>query len=465
MRVVGLLLIAAAAHAQPIGARIDKLLSGSPAARQAFWGIHVVDLRTGATAYAKNANHFFIPASNTKLFSTALALARLGPDHRFRTAITSPTRLDASGRVTELRFVGGGDPNLSGRALPYEPDGEKAHPLRFVSQFAQQLVEQGLKFVDGDIIGDDSAYAFEPYPDAWALDDPIYDYGAPVSALFVNDGMFTMHVRPTVPGQPPSIDCVPMPDGLVIHNRAITGTSTKLRYDRLPGTSELTVTGTVSEAQEEALGMEDPALFAASALRQELSKRGVRISGEARVEHAPAPGVALLTHDSPGLVQNLTLLNKDSINLHAEVALLEVARVRRGVASRETAIDELKLFLKEIGVADRQYNFKDGSGLSRQTLLTPLTITKLLMYMHRSPHREAWISTLPIGGEDGTLAKRFSGARDASQVKAKTGSITHVNALSGYTGRYAFSMIVNNSNLPASPVRRVMDQIALALAK
>lgn len=172
-----------------------------------------------------------------------------------------------------------------------------------------------------------------------------------------------------------------------------------------------------------------------------------------------------MTHDSAPLAQNLGPLNKESINLHAEVALLEVARVRTGVGSRENAIDEMKTFLEEIGVEDRQYKFVDGSGLSRYTLLTPVTITKLLTYMYKSDNRDAWMSTLPIGGEDGTLAKRFSGSRVASQVKAKTGSMTHVNALSGYAGRYAFSILVNNSNHQSSAVRRVIDQLVLALAR
>ena len=337
MRTVGLLLICVSVYAQSLGAKIEKLVSSSPAAQQAIWGIHVVNLQTGATVYSKNAGRFFIPASNTKLFSTALALTRLGPDYRFHTTITSPTKPDASGRVTELRFVGGGDPNLSGRVMPYEYKSKPGDPLRYVEQFAQQLVEHGLKSVDGDVIGDDSAYAFEPSPEGWALDDPVYDYGVPVSALFINDGMFTMRVSPTALGAAPIIECSPVVEDMIIHNRALTGITTKLKFDRLPGTSELTVSGTVAEEKEETLGMDDPALFAASALRQALMKRGVRISGIARVGHTSAPGVALLTHESLPLIESLRPLNKESINLHAEIVLLEVARVRHGIGSRRPA--------------------------------------------------------------------------------------------------------------------------------
>ena len=463
MRVLGLLLAASVLCAETVDERIDKILAESPAARQSFWGIHVVNLENGSVVYASNQDRFFIPASNTKLFSTALALTRLGPNHRFRTTITAPEKPDASGRVTELRFVGGGDPNLSGRIVPYEYNAKPDNPLHHIEQFAQRLADSGLKAVDGDIVGDDSAYANEPSPEGWSLDDPIYDYGVPASALFVNDGMFTVHVRPSALGHPPSLEFSPAVESLVVNNRAVTGPITKLRFDRLPGTFELTVRGTVSKPQKEFLGEEDPPRFAANALREALARHGVRISGGVRVEHFPAPGVELLAYDSLPLIEDLRVINKDSQNLHAEIVLLEVARVLRGTGSRETGLEELKSFLNEVGVEENQYYFEDGSGLSRKTLVTPSTVTKLLLYMYRSENRDAWIGTLPIGGVDGTLDKRFRGNPAGAQVRAKTGSISHVNALSGYTNRYAFSILVNNSVADAKEIRSVIDQVALAL--
>jgi D-alanyl-D-alanine carboxypeptidase/D-alanyl-D-alanine-endopeptidase (penicillin-binding protein 4) len=466
MRIAGLLLVASVLGAETIGGRIDKILAESPAAQQSYWGIHIVDLATGAIVYERNQDRFFIPASNTKLFSTALALTKLGPDHRFRTTITAPAKPDASGRVARLRFVGGGDPNLSGRILPYAYNVKPDNPLRYVEQFAQQLVDSGLKTVDGDVIGDDSAYANEPYPEGWALDDPVYDYGAPVTALFVNDAMFTVHVTPTSLGRPPTIELSPMVESLILTNRAVTAATTKLKYERLPGTRELTVSGPVATTQEEPLGEDDPTLFAAESLREALIRRGVRISGQARVEHFPSPDeVPLLTYDSLPILEDLRVINKESQNLHAEIALLEVARVCRGTGSREAGLEVLKAFLSEIGVEDEQYYFEDGSGLSRKTLVTPRTITRLLLYMYASPRRDAWIGTLPIGGVDGSLDKRFAGHPAGAQVHAKTGSITHVNALSGYTGRYAFSILVNNSLAEAKQIRHTIDRIALTLVQ
>jgi D-alanyl-D-alanine carboxypeptidase/D-alanyl-D-alanine-endopeptidase (penicillin-binding protein 4) len=461
MRLVGLLVFASALGAQTLANRIDRILVSSPQARQATWGIHVLDLRTGVTVYSKNERQFFVPASNTKLFSTALALMRLGPDYRFRTTITAPEKPDATGRVAELRFVGGGSPNLSARSMPYEYDSPWADPLRHVEAFAQQLVDSGVRTVDGDIVADISAYTDQPYPDGWALDDPVYDYGAPVYSLFVNDAMFRVRVTP---GTPPSIELTPPMPGLAIHNRIAVGSPTKLAYSRLPGSEELTISGLVDKVAEGDLGMENPPLYAGEALRDALLKRGVQVQGTVRVESFPSPGVPLVSHDSEPLTEALKVINKESVNLHAEIVLLEVARVRTATGTRKAALEEMAAFLQEIGIEKEQYHLRDGSGLSRHTLLTPATITKLLAHMYGSPHRDRWVDTLPIGGVDGTLAKRFKNDRRGQQIHAKTGSITHVNALSGYAGqRYAFSIMVNNSNQTAATVRGIMDEVAGAL--
>jgi D-alanyl-D-alanine carboxypeptidase/D-alanyl-D-alanine-endopeptidase (penicillin-binding protein 4) len=148
--------------------------------------------------------------------------------------------------------------------------------------------------------------------------------------------------------------------------------------------------------------------------------------------------------------------------------LRTVARERTGDGSLENGIKEMRAFLSGIGVDQKQYRFEDGSGLSRLTLLTPLTISKLLLYMYNSPYRDAWPALLPIAGEDGTLSHRFVHTRAAGVVHAKTGSLSHVTALSGYVlpksgRRYAFAITVNNFNADATSIRRTLDKIILLL--
>ena len=223
------------------------------------------------------------------------------------------------------------------------------------------------------------------------------------------------------------------------------------------------------------LAVDDPALYAALCLRDALLERGVKVRGSARSIHrraddqpAPWSGLEIARHTSVALSEALTVVNKVSQNLHTELLLREIARRKHGVGSRQEGLKEIAAWLTSIGVEEGQYNFEDASGLSRLTLVTPETISKVLLHMYRSPHRDLWVATLPVGGVDGTLATRFSGEAAGASIRAKTGSISHVSSLSGYAFRkdgrvLAFSIIANNYNAPHTPVRRVIDRIALAL--
>ncbi len=169
---------------------IQKLIDSSPAARTAFWGIQIVDLSTGKTLYELNPDHYFVPASNAKLFSTALALTRLGPDYTFQTRIFADAPPDSQGRISgDLRLVGGGDPNLSARAIPY-----RMGPTHRQSSCRHRRPRRPARRarhprVSGDIVGDDTWYVWQPYAVGWAIDDPQSDDGPPISALTLSDNV------------------------------------------------------------------------------------------------------------------------------------------------------------------------------------------------------------------------------------------------------------------------------------
>jgi D-alanyl-D-alanine carboxypeptidase/D-alanyl-D-alanine-endopeptidase (penicillin-binding protein 4) len=479
---VVLLLLSVPLAGQQLSRRINTILNSSKEARQTFWGIHVVNAATGATVYRLNDNKFFIPASNTKLFSTSLALMRLGPEHRFHTTVSADAPPDDHGKVQEVRLIGGGDPNISGRIVPYQKGPEtRENPFENLDELADQVVRSGVKIVAGDVVGDDTAYYWEPYPEGWSADDPVWEYGAPVSALTVNDNAFTLFVDPGIPGGPGVLTLKPAFEHLTIHNRTGTYLSgiTKTVITRLPGSSELTVSGVVvpgGKRNENILAIADPALFAAHLFRDALLRRGVSVGGVARAVHrregdpsTTAFGVELARHTSLPLIEDLKIINKVSQNLHAEIALREVARKRYGVGSLQGGLDELTEFLTEIGVPEKQYNFEDGSGLSRLTLVTPVAVTRLLTYMLGTPYREAWIDTLPVAGDDGSLRLRFDKIPRPG-IRAKTGTISHVSSLSGYATRkngrrYVFSIVANNYNAQSLVIRKLIDRLALALMR
>ena len=397
MRFVALLLSGAVLGAAPrprLQLKIDEVISHSPTVAAAFVGLRVVSLRDGRVLYAHDQDRLFAPASNTKLFTTALALNVLGPDYRFITRIFASQPIDASGRVAgDVVLLGSGDPSISNRVYPYQRPEPGAKPQPFetvgaIETLADQLVARGLKSVDGNIVGDDRRYLFEPYPDGWSADDAVWEYGAPVSALVVNDNAFTLWIKPG--GRPADLarlDTSPSVVPFNINNRLVTTAAgeRKIYEDRQIRSKELQVWGEIpvsDSGTSDLLAVDDPAVFAAAMLRDALVRRGVSIRGSAAASHLlpnqvddpkrgsgppAATGVEVAQRTSPPLIQLLQVIDKVSQNLHAEVMLREVGAVRRGIGSREAGQEEMKTFLAEIGISAGEYHLVDGSGLSRLT--------------------------------------------------------------------------------------------------
>ncbi len=478
-----LIFLPLAVWAAGLADRIDGVLSGSAAARRAHWGIQIVDARTGAPLYARSSDSFFVPASNTKLFSTALALSRLGPDHRFRTVVLARQAPDQAGRLPgDLILVGGGDPTLSARSFPYKKGSIEGNPLAAIEELARACFDGGLRVIEGHVTGDDTAYVWEPAPEGWSQDDATWEYGAPVSALSVNDNAFSLTMRPgTREGSPARLRLNPPIEYYYIDNRIRTqaGAAARVRIERWPGSPEIHLSGEVPphwKGETKILAVDDPALYAAAAFRQALMRLGVHVAGPAVARHRRGNQAGEWEHSgyvelarrvSPPLIDILRVIDKVSQNLHAEMVLREVARARSGApATREGGLQELDAFLGEIGLDKSEYSFADGSGLSRLTLVTPAAVVKLLRYMYQGPHRDAWLSLMPVGGEDGTLASRFSLQPAGRLVHAKTGSLSHASGLSGYLdapgGPRIFSILVNNYNTGASEIRSAIDRICLA---
>lgn len=473
-----LLAVVAALPGQPLDEAIEAVVQKSPALRGLI-GIHVIHLASGQTLYQRNSRIPMTPASNTKLFSTALALDRLGPDYRFETRVLAPALPSPSGVVASLRIAGSGDPTLSGRAYPYEKKARNGNPFAGLEDLADQVVKMGVRRV-GTVIGDDRLNPFDPTPEGWTADDGTWEYGAPVSALTVHDNAILLTIRPSSDSPLAAISFQPPSDYYTVFNalRVGTGLPRKVEVTRAPGSKVVRISGTTPPgggASTVSIAIDDPALYAATAFKRLLEDRGVVVR-EARAEHrlpgepyAPPEGAILARRQSPPLVQIIEVINKMSQNLHAELVLLETARVRRGEATRELALEEMADWMSSFGALREESDLFDGSGLSRRALVTPELVARLLVKMHAS-HGETFRATLPVAGEDGTLSGRFGGAPDAPAIRAKTGTISHVTALSGYAGddparRVAFSIISNHQTAPASEVRKAVDTIALEILR
>jgi D-alanyl-D-alanine carboxypeptidase/D-alanyl-D-alanine-endopeptidase (penicillin-binding protein 4) len=468
---------ALACAAPTLSVRIQEALRKSKPLDSAFVGIEVTDLRTGTIVFQQNANHLFVPASNMKLFTTALALRRLGSSYRFQTTVIATQPPDPLGRVTgDIIWIGSGDPTLSGRNYPYHRKDTDEISLAPIGDLADQIVAAGVREVSGDIVGDDSRYPYEPHPTGWEFADELEGYGAPVSALIINDNRFLVQISPTEPGELADVITTGMPTSVIIDNRVNTVAKgkTEVQIERTKfGTLRLTGTITQRIGQiTESVAMDDPAQSAAALLREALIHRGVNIHGAAIARHLPQAiqGPVLAHRTSPPLSEILQVMDKASQNLHAEVLLREVGFRRRNLGTREASLTELSAFLRELNIDQDEFAFSDGSGLARNSLVTPAAIVKLLTALYQSSDRELWMSLWPIGGLDGTLEHRFNKRPEAQRIQAKTGSISHVRALSGYAlakddTPLAFSILVNNFAGDTRLISKFLDEAGLALLR
>jgi serine-type D-Ala-D-Ala carboxypeptidase/endopeptidase (penicillin-binding protein 4) len=481
-------------------ARVEVALSESHA-QKALWGVLVADRDTGETLYELNAGRFFTPASNAKIFTSALALATLGRDYRFRTTLESPAMLDSNGLLAgDLVLVGRGDPDLSNREFPYAGKAEREGPVeKILAELADAAVAKGLKEIDGDVVGDDAYFPYDPYPAGWTVGDLFFTFGAPVSAIAFNDNSFSIAVQPGLrPGDPAIIAVEPTAAQDSFARELVTGPSDgkpDFAVTRRPGTNFILLRGTIPVSHAPMnldLAISEPAETAALTLKQLLEARGVRVMGGIRVVHAPPPDTSeagdlppapaaapaastsdsllLAEHVSQPLLESVRLMNKISQNLHAELLLRAVAHEKTGIGSAGNGLKVEQSFLKGAGIADGDVVLSDGSGLSRDDLVTPRGVIALLRYAARQPWGEDYLSTLPIAGVDGTLENRMKSTSASGLIQAKTGALEHVRGMSGYAttlrGEHlVFSIFGNNNPEHGHDATEALDAIGVAMVE
>src|SRR5438445_3001248 len=399
-----------------------------------------------------------------QLFTTALALAKLGPEYRFHTTLETQDAISSEGALRgDVTLVGHGDPNLSNRKFPYERKEEfDGPPEKALLELADALVAKGVKEISGDVIGDDTYFPRERYPNGWEIDDMVWEYGAAISAIVVDDNTVALTLTPgEQAGNPVQAAVTPATPDFTVENDVTTSApemKSDLTLTREPGANLVVVKGSLpakSAPRKLVLAIEEPAQHAATLLKRLLEERGIKVGGVARGRHqqqeVAGDPLVLAEHVSAPLGDTVKLINKISQNLHTEMLLRTVAR-QNGVW---TTVDELMKvpaeFYTAAGIAPGDVIQTDASGLSRHDLITPRAVVVLLGFAQKQARFVPYYESLPVAGVDGTLEDRMKNTPAAGRVHAKTGSAEQERAPSGVAGtlsgrRLIFSFLSNNQD-------------------
>ncbi len=449
----------------------------------AMFGVKVESLDTGKVIFEQHAEKLLKPASNAKMYTGALALDRFGPDHKIRTSFYAASRPDASGRLAgDLIVFGRGDPSFSHRFN----DGDYKKPIE---QLVNAVVKAGIKNIQGDLIGDESYFRGSRFGVNWSVDDLQYYYGAEVSALTLQENTVDLVFKPGEKiGDPLRILTKPETSYLTFENRAKTvekGGRRSVNLHRPIDSNVVYVQGSLpmeSSSEEDAVAVYNAPLWFVSTLRDALIKRGVTISGKLKTVNALDRDVnpldlSKLTEvaftESKPMSEIVKHMMKPSQNLYAHLLLLLVGEKTRNAENPRSDSDnlglaEMKKFLAEAGIKSGSVFLEEGSGLSRGCLLKPAASVQLLKYMNKHRYAKAFYDSLPIAGVDGTLRSRFKGTAAEKNLRAKTGTIGYVNAISGYVTTAANEKLVFSIMLNAysgNDGRTHTDGIAAMLAE
>jgi len=451
--------------------------------RDARWGVLVVSLDQSDTLFSKSPDSALSPASNVKLLTTAAALRILGPDFRFQTYLLSDSDIANDVLQGDLVLYGTGDPGISDLFFQ-----EREYVLELL---ADQLEDSGIKTVRGDLVADASHLPGPLRPYSWDPKDLNDHFAAPVSALSFNENVVSFRVASSGrAGTRPEVHTIPENAGLDVRNLAVTsprGTRPHLAILREYPSNPIRIEGGIALGARDAwrqMTVSSPPHFTASVFRNVLLERGIRILGDIRVVRSPQKSVLttitspthhersrvriLAKHTSAPLSEYISVINKRSNNLFAELVFRTMGRTQEGLGSPEAGARAVSAALTEIGVPMEGVVQLDGSGLAAGNRTSAGTFVSLLQRMAETETWDHYWASLPQAGTRRELRRMYQTAA-AGNLRAKTGTIEGVSALSGIVRsrdeeRLAFSILLNGTP-STTRAKRVENLVGARLAE
>lgn len=439
----------------------------SPKLKAARVGVYVQTNAPNPQILANlDGDRYFIPASNAKLFVTAIALKTLGANYQFATRLMSHNWPNAKGELENgLWLIGTGDPSFNSETG--------------LKSLVSQLKKKGVKRINGGIWTLTSRRGAE-VAGSWEWSDLQHYYAAIASPFTINENALNWTVSPDAVGKPAIFtwDNPELAKDWRVQNQATTASADSpysLKVERPYGQNLLIITGQIPEESKPEIGgvaIPNPEANFLALLRQELTAQGIQIAPDitANISKKLPPTKDLAINLSPPISQLIITTNKDSNNLYAELLLRALGDRLHEISPDDSVkggILAINKYLQSMNISATQVALADGSGLSRHSLTTPKAIVQLLQTVASDRN---FRQSLAIANVDGTLTNRFKNTSAQSLLQAKTGTLSGAIVLSGYANpqnyrEVIFSIIINNSNLPPKELQKYVDEIALLLTR
>jgi len=447
-------------------------LVDDPEVANAQIGVYIESLKNGKVLFRQNEHKLFVPGSNQKLYTTATALEKLSANFRFKTEFYTNGQVSDSVLRGNLLIYGKGDPAISGR---FREDDYFA----YFREWADSLKEHGIYKIAGNIIACNGYFSDKKIGLAWEWEDLPFHYAAPIDAISYNENfvMISIFADSTMPDSV-FTELKPETDYVKIINNSFTvnkDSSATLDVWREMGDNVIDIMGGIPLGHKitKSISIENPALWFAQMFKTVLKLQGITVSGETAVNSSAFEELKkninlIFTHYSPELAEIVKVTNKGSNNFYAEQLFKTLGAEIKKQGTTEKAVMAESEWLNSIGITENQVVIKDGSGLSRRNLVSPFATATLLRYMYYSKNFNPFYDSLPIAGVDGTLKNRMVNTAAQNVARAKTGHVSNVWCLSGYTkdrlgNDYLFVIMINHFSITSPYIKNLQDKICVLL--